>query len=77
MIPIPEFPPRNVDMSPQAIDERLRECSRLSAIEFAKNAVERERLTVAFLERHRASAANAATTVAIPADTPLVEKDAP
>ncbi len=29
MIPIPKFPPRNVDMSPEAIDQRLREVAQL------------------------------------------------
>ena len=75
MIPLPKLKPRNVDMSPEAIDQRLRECARLSAIEFAKNAVERERLTAEFLEQKRASAAEASATAPTQDDTPLEETD--
>jgi UDP-N-acetylglucosamine 2-epimerase len=73
MIPIPDFPPRNVDMSPEAIDQRLRECSRLSAIEFAKDAVERARLTAEFLERKRVVVAGVTAADPSATDTPRQE----
>ena len=73
MIPIPDFPPRNVDMSPEAIDHRLRVYSRLSAIEFAKNAAESERLTAEFLERKRVVMANVTAAESNAADTPQQE----
>ena len=60
MIPIPEFPPRNVDMSPGAIEQRLREVAQLHQLGILLGSAKRLGTVAEVRERERleAEAAN-------------------
>ena len=72
MIPIPKFPPRNVDMSPEAIDLRLREVAQLHKLGVLLGSAKRLGTVAEVRERERlaAEAANDehSTTTITPVD---------
>ena len=53
MIPIPEFPPRKVDMSPEAIDLRLREVAQLHQLGILLGTAKRLGTVAEVRERER------------------------
>jgi hypothetical protein len=69
MIPIPEFPPRNVDMSPEAIDQRLRDVASLYQLGMLLPTAKRLGTVVEVRERDRLEAAARAQKLPATTDT--------
>lgn len=76
MIPIPEFAPRNVDMSPEAIDQRLRDVASLYQLGMSLMSAKRLGTVAEVRERDRLEAEARERGLAATTDTPQ-EKDAP
>ena len=73
MIPIPEFPPRKVDMSPEAIDLRLREVAQLHQLGILLGTAKRLGTVAEVRERERLEAEAANDGHLMTTNTPLKE----
>ena len=76
MIPIPEFPPRKVDMSPEAIDLRLREVAQLHQLGILLGTAKRLGTVAEVRERERLEAEADNEEHLTTTNTP-VEEDSP
>ena len=70
MIPIPEFPLRNVDMSPEAIDQRLRDVASLYQLGILLPTAKRLGTVAEVRERDRLEAEARERELTATTDTP-------